>query len=134
VTVSAFDHKAFSERLVSLDIRSDELAAIVAADAATIDKWRAGRARPSADERVKLRFLASDAAAIAAVERIRHTITLPREGEGAAHSGVTPPYAGGYEGHDRTAVPTVPPLPAPTPTTLEDVQDGQHYKDQGASR
>lgn len=72
MTAPNFDFAAFDARLVKLGILSAELAEAIGVEAATVDKWRAGRGVPAADSLVRLRpILASDAAASAAVERIR---------------------------------------------------------------
>jgi transcriptional regulator with XRE-family HTH domain len=103
-TAAAFDFKAFDERLVSLRILTDELAEAIGVEAATVDRWREGRGVPSADSLIRLRpILASDEAAIAAVERVRRT------------------FHRNYAEGDRAA------LNITTTTVGPPVRDGAHY-------
>lgn len=104
MTAPNFDYKAFDARLVALRILTDELAAVLGVESATVDRWREGRAVPSADSLIRLRpIFTSDEAAIAAVERVRRT------------------FHRNYAEGDRAA------LNLTTTTVGPPVRDGAHY-------
>jgi hypothetical protein len=85
-------------RLAELDITAEELAAIISYDAGTVVSWVEGTAEPTDEERVLLRFLASDDNALRRVGQLRRTRTLPLRGEGdARHLAV--PYGNHDAGH-----------------------------------
>lgn len=100
MTAPAFDPAAFSARLTSLGIYSDELAQIIGVSAATIDRWREGRGKPNAEARVLLRVLDDDHRATLAVERVRHGFTRDMRGDAATLAGVeaVPPDGSGHHG------------------------------------
>lgn len=100
MTAPSFDYIAFDERLVSLGIYSDELAQIIGRDAALIEKWREGRAKPDAEARVLLRVLDDDHRATLAVQRVRDGVVRDWRSDGArapAGFAAVPPYGGGGE-------------------------------------
>jgi transcriptional regulator with XRE-family HTH domain len=97
VSAPEFDFKAFDERLVKLGILSAELSEVIGVSAATIDKWRAGRSNPDAENRIRLRVLDDDHVAALAIERVRERQTRSMQGEGVERAEVEVPYGGGYE-------------------------------------
>ncbi len=113
-------------RLSELAIEPHELAALCRVDLSTVETWIADGL--DGESAILTRFLADADDARRRVEQLRRTYTRTLEGEGSAHSGVTPPYGTADIGVlDGEPVPTVPPLPAPTRRPLESVQDGSRY-------
>lgn len=115
--------------MAELEASDVEVAALIDRDPQEVRDWRQGKTDIDADGQVLLRvFLADDpSGAERALERIRMRQTRNMVGEGAEHSGVTPPYGGGFQGSDAQAVPTIPPLPTPTHKPLAPVRDGERY-------
>jgi hypothetical protein len=118
--VSARKQTALAERLTTLGITPEELAAIVRRPIEEVESWVFGKTEPDASGRILLRIVTDPARALAAelaAEYFRAKGSVPLRGEGAQHAGVTPPYGGGFEGTDHDQLPAAPTLP--TPTSLE---------------
>lgn len=94
-----------------------------------VEAFQAGTAEPDADAAYLIgRALDGSHRARLALDAFHHRRTRSMVGEGAEHSGVTPPYGTADTGKlDGERVPSVPPLPSPTPQTREPVRDGERY-------
>jgi hypothetical protein len=88
VSAPKFDFKAFDARLASLGILSAELGQIIGRSAATVDRWREGRATPDSESLVLLRPLADDTDALRRVNQLRRTHTRTLEGDGVRYAGI----------------------------------------------
>lgn len=114
MSAAKFDAAKLDARLTTLGLSTQDAAEMFGVKPATMAAWRSGDKQPSAEDRIQLRLVLEEGRTHAVemiIGRKRNTFTLSRNGEGADHSGVTPRYAGGYEGEDGNPVPTVPALP-----------------------
>jgi hypothetical protein len=98
--VTAAKSTALADRLATLGIAPDELAAMIRRPVDEVEAWVAGDVDPDGEARVLLRVLADDHRAALAVQRVRDGWTADLRGDGAAYAGIegVPPYGGGHTG------------------------------------
>jgi hypothetical protein len=122
-----FDAAHLDKRLTALGLSTQEAAEFLRTPPATMAAWRSGKKEPDGSDRIGLRLFMDEGRTHGVKMLIayqRNRTTLSRAGEGAMHSGVTPPYGTNDVGkRDGTVVPSAPTLPPIRRSTIEPIRD-----------